>query len=649
MQKSLRWRALWPWVFTVSIALMLSGAENVNRALMESRINDAISLREQLDRALLYIEDRHSRTVRRAREALLDARAINTTAILSWTSAQYLNEMQRLITESNKIITGGSAADAASRLAGDLIPLQKQLMRIRDLAQETAPIFDALLEATGVNDQDALTAARQDLERTDRDMVALLRTADNIVRAVCARQASRASSPEITVPWVAWLAFGLWLPIGFGLAWVPVRRFAWLARNRPQLKPQTREEEILADRLRTLNHERMELVTQVEERVREAERAQQLARRSDRELALLKFYNENLVNSLRSAIVVTDASGVMTSFNRKARSLLSMDENILGQPIDTHKLYAALNQRTPELRHDLAAAQREPRVLLYDAVAYSELPQAVILDVTLAPYQDESGAARGLLWVADDVTEAVQTKHQLLLTERLAAVGRLSAQVAHEIRNPLSAIGLNAELLEEEFVQLLDSSRQVEAVQLLRAIGSEIERLTEVTEAYLQLARLPRPNLRSCDLNQLLADLFIMQGEDLKTHAVTLVLDLAAPPPRARVDPGQIRQALLNIIRNSREAMADGGVLRIATSITAEGVCSIDISDSGEGIASEVLPRVFEPFYSTKPHGTGLGLSLTQQIIVEHGGTIELSASQLGGTRVVISLPQRTVADDSAI
>jgi two-component system NtrC family sensor kinase len=150
--------------------------------------------------------------------------------------------------------------------------------------------------------------------------------------------------------------------------------------------------------------------------------------------------------------------------------------------------------------------------------------------------------------------------------------------------------------------------------------------------------------MRRVDINLLVADLFVMLATEMRSHNIEVGLDLGTPAPQARLDPGQLRQALINIVRNSREAMPHGGQLHVRTRCRATQVV-IDIGDTGEGIAAAVLPRIFEPFFSTKPYGTGLGLSLTQQIVSEHGGQVVLQPGSTGpgdataGTCVSLHFP----------
>ncbi|MEO1174256.1 MAG: ATP-binding protein, partial [Myxococcota bacterium] len=312
---------------------------------------------------------------------------------------------------------------------------------------------------------------------------------------------------------------------------------------------------------------------------------------------------------------------------RAARELMGPE---LRSNLRRHPIGSSLDAGVRDFDAALERALEDGGALRAAALPY---PGDRLVDIAIAPYLDERGAARGLLWVVDDVTENVETKNRLLAAERLAAVGRLSAQVAHEIRNPLSAIGLNAELLEDEL------GNEAEARALLRAIAGEIERLTEVTEGYLQLTRNPEPHATLTDVNASVRDLLSMLGPELRTHAITIRVELDDRTTHAWVDPGQLRQALLNVLRNAREAMPQGGEIAIRTGQDG-ALVFIEVNDSGPGVPASDRKRVFEPFYTTKPEGTGLGLSLTQQILREQHGDIELNDAPNGGTQVRLYLPQ---------
>jgi signal transduction histidine kinase len=234
---------------------------------------------------------------------------------------------------------------------------------------------------------------------------------------------------------------------------------------------------------------------------------------------------------------------------------------------------------------------------------------------------------------------ALDEREQLLIrSERLAAVGKIAAQITHEVRNPLSSIGLNAELLEEE-LEAMDGPRQriQEAKALTRAIVKEVDRLTEITEEYLRFARLPRPRLEHEDLAAIVSSLLEFLRPELQANGIAVEAKLD-PALQVAADEHQLRQALLNLLRNAGEAMPHGGQLTVAARAVDARNIELRISDTGEGIAAEHLPKIFDAFFSTKEGGTGLGLALTQQIIVAHGGRIEVESEPGKGTTFVLRL-----------
>jgi signal transduction histidine kinase len=226
---------------------------------------------------------------------------------------------------------------------------------------------------------------------------------------------------------------------------------------------------------------------------------------------------------------------------------------------------------------------------------------------------------------------------ELVISERLATVGKMAAMITHEVRNPLSSIGLNTELLEEEITELEGDT--AEARGLCQDINTEIDRLTAITETYLQFARLPQPKLHPEDLDELVAKAVQFVEEEMVANKIEVSLELAGDLPPIDIDHAQIRQALLNLLRNSAEALGDdGGRIRVTTR-SVDGSVELRVSDNGPGIPTTVLVQLFEPFFTTREGGTGLGLALTQQIIREHGGAIEVESSVGEGATFAISLP----------
>jgi signal transduction histidine kinase len=233
------------------------------------------------------------------------------------------------------------------------------------------------------------------------------------------------------------------------------------------------------------------------------------------------------------------------------------------------------------------------------------------------------------------VAAVARAQSRAVANERLAAIGKMAAHVTHEIRNPLSSIGLNIELLEEE---MAGASVPGEAMQLLGSITREVERLEHLSEEYLRVARLPSPRMEADDVASAVGEVVTFARPEIERAGCTVTLKADSSLPPALFDESQLRQALLNLLRNAREAMTEGGSIDVK--VTAEGMSVvIAVEDRGGGIPEEIRARVFDPFFSTKGEGTGLGLAITRQIVEAHGGSITCDPREGGGTTFRISLP----------
>jgi len=259
------------------------------------------------------------------------------------------------------------------------------------------------------------------------------------------------------------------------------------------------------------------------------------------------------------------------------------------------------------------------------------------LQIFTFPLRDSNGEVVEVVEYVKDVTAEKELQQQIIQSERLAVVGRMSANVAHEIKNPLGTIVLNAELLEEELARF-GPQDTAEARELLGVIKSELDRLLEVVEEYLQFARLPQVKLEAGSVNEVLLDLLSFLKEEVAERKVLVVEGLDLALPSVQLDPKQLRQAFLNIIKNSFEAMPEGGKLTVSTA-QKDGRVEVTIEDTGKGISEESLDLVFTPFFSTKHGGTGLGLSITSHIVKEHRGTISFKSYPGLGTAFTMRLP----------
>jgi len=234
-----------------------------------------------------------------------------------------------------------------------------------------------------------------------------------------------------------------------------------------------------------------------------------------------------------------------------------------------------------------------------------------------------------------------EKQQELLRAERLAVIGKIAAQITHEIRNPLSSIGLNAELLEEEFEALEDPEA---ARAILASIAKEVDRLKTITEDYLQFARVPRSELGPVSLSSVLDALLVFVDQERLQAEVELTSEREwSEPIEIIADSQQVRQALINVIRNAFEALRQiegPRRLRIASDRSEASEVGVIIEDNGPGIQPSIRARMFEPFVSDKASGTGLGMALTRDILVAHGGRILVDSpieGGEGGTRVVLT------------
>ena len=232
----------------------------------------------------------------------------------------------------------------------------------------------------------------------------------------------------------------------------------------------------------------------------------------------------------------------------------------------------------------------------------------------------------------------LQTAQQeLLVAERMATVGRLSLKVAHEVRNPISAIELNAEML-NDIVRGRPDRDMEEAAGLVTAIRDQVNALDALTEEYLAFARFPRPHFEEESVNHLVQELADFVRPVATRQGLTVSVAIDPNVPMMEIDRGLLRQAALNLVKNGLEALSSGGELTIASRFDGETV-EISVSDSGGGIPSDVAPRLFEQFFTTKPQGTGLGLPIARQITEEHGGEIRWANRPGRGAVFTIRLP----------
>jgi two-component system sensor histidine kinase PilS (NtrC family) len=249
---------------------------------------------------------------------------------------------------------------------------------------------------------------------------------------------------------------------------------------------------------------------------------------------------------------------------------------------------------------------------------------------------------RGAICSFQDLTDIKRMEEQVRQGDRLAAIGRLAAGLAHEIRNPIGSIRGSVEVLRESLAPQGDDRR------LMDIVLRESDRLDAIIRDFLQFSRPPNLVRVPTDLTGMLDEILLMLSNhgglpEADAPRVQIRRDTSEPTVKADVDPAQMRQALWNLCLNAVEAMPQGGELRVGVrAVTPESgrpVVQVTVEDTGVGITAAELTQVFEPFYTTKPQGTGLGLAIAHRIVEDHGGEMQVQSEPYRGTRFTLSLP----------
>ena len=246
----------------------------------------------------------------------------------------------------------------------------------------------------------------------------------------------------------------------------------------------------------------------------------------------------------------------------------------------------------------------------------------------------------GLFYVLHLLRKNRRLEEARQLAERASYVGLLASGLAHEIRNPLNAMNMNLQMLEEE-LQLAGDQVEPEHAEMLASTKSEIKRLEQLVNNFLTYARPDRPDFEPTNLNSLVGEVIRLLEVDFQQHGVELKEDLDPDLPELEIDVSQFKQALINLMVNARQVLRDGGTVRVRSRTAAGGELLLEIIDDGPGIAEEVRERIFEVFYSNRGGGTGLGLPIAKQIVERHGGSIEVESVIDVGTTFRIRLDLR--------
>jgi len=346
-------------------------------------------------------------------------------------------------------------------------------------------------------------------------------------------------------------------------------------------------------------------------------------------LASLRALHERIVESIRSGLITTDLDGHIYSFNSAAAEITGFQAaDVRGKDVSIF-----FGDMTRQIRDSMRAASDGHASPRFEADCLTPDGLLLRLGFTVAPLFAETGETTGLVVTFQDLTEIRALEDTARRQDRLAAVGRLAASIAHEIRNPLAAMRGSIQMLHAEM------EPKSEHAQLMEIILRESDRLNKIVTDYLAYARPRKTDMKDADPCALLQDTFKLlsnSSEVNKDHK--LELDLPTERVIVKGDPEQLRQVFWNIARNALTSMSGGGTLRASVEIAGPDRVRLSISDTGCGMSAEQVERLFEPF-SSSTGGTGLGLSIVYQIIRDHSGTINVLSREGEGTTITIELP----------
>ncbi len=341
-----------------------------------------------------------------------------------------------------------------------------------------------------------------------------------------------------------------------------------------------------------------------------------------------KGFLEKVFDALQEGVIVTDADGLINYVNRAACGFFALDaDEAIDKQLDT------------QIRGmDWATLIAEGQIVSRDIEVF--YPENRFLNFYLSPIEDEEiKEDLGYVMIVHDITLTRKVTEEKIESERMSALTLLAASVAHEIGNPLNSLNIHLQLIERRLRKAAPELYEQQFQELLDIAKDEVNRLDFTIAQFLKAIRPTKPVLELHEINTVIRESANFLEKELSDRGITMKLELRSNIPPMLMDANQLKQAFYNIVRNAMQAMSSKGHLTIRSDMDDYEVL-VTFSDTGPGISAEDMSRVFEPYFTTKTSGTGLGLLIVRRVVREHGGEIELTSKPNEGTRVVVRLPR---------
>ena len=338
-----------------------------------------------------------------------------------------------------------------------------------------------------------------------------------------------------------------------------------------------------------------------------------------------KGFLETIFNTIKEGIIVVDRHLHIQYANQIAINLLGFPKNFMDQRISKFLRDIDWKRIMQEDEEEWYRLSRQEIQVNY--------PRRRILSFYLVPHEGDDGLATIIL---NDVTESRMSDLENFESEKLHLMSMLSAGVAHEIGNPLNSLNIHLELLGRHFKELQEDDP--EALEMIDIAKSEVKRLDLIITQFLTAIRPTKPDMEKIDLRNLVLQTLNFMKVELDTRSIIIKKDLPEVLPEIFGDQNQIKQAIYNLIKNASQAVSEGGTIEIKC-YKSDGYLNLSIADTGCGITAKDMNNIFEPYYTKKESGTGLGLMIVERIVREHGAHLAVESDPGKGTEFTIKFP----------